>query len=92
MKLVWKGRRAQGDLGHYEITKFKGKFVSQWIPKSEKGYRAYSNPAATIEEAQRTSQIMEDDMTGVSLMTDERWEAFLNNSDIHTKEVYSCPS
>jgi len=89
MKLEWNELEATGDLGSYEIVRINGDYVSHWKPSDEKGYRAYSSPVETIEEAQEISQVMEDDMTGLSLITNERWEAFLKNSDEITREVYS---
>ncbi len=89
MDLIWNDRVAKGDLGKFEILQIKGKWVSYWTPFNEKGYRAFSNSYDTIEEAQKTSQIMEDDMTGISLITNERWQQFLENVDDYTRRVYS---
>jgi len=90
MKLIWNNGKAEGDLGIYTIMKVQDQYVSYWKPFKDKGYRVYSIPTETIEGAKERSQIMEDDMTGVSLMTNERWEAFLRNVELPLKEVYEC--
>jgi len=89
MILDWKNNTAKGDLGTYEILTVQGRFVSYWTPSNLKDYRAYSTSKNSLDEAREISQIMEDDMTGASIITNERWEAFLRNADDYTLEVFS---
>lgn len=92
MKLSWSDpMRTKGDLGVYEIVTYNGKTMAKWTPDitNDKGFRVCSLPRDTIEELHEVCQLMEDDMTGISIMTDQRWNAFLSNCDLHTKEVFS---
>lgn len=82
MILDWKDRyQAKGDLGIYSIKMVQsGEYVGEWTPFNEKGYRANSLPRVSIEECQSMCQVMEDDMTGCTIMNDERWQALLDHS------------
>lgn len=89
MNLEWENGISKGDMGTYEIMTVQGRYVSYWTPYNMKDYRAYSTSKNTIEEAEIISQIMEDDMTGSSIMTNEKWDSFLRNADEYTNEVFS---
>jgi len=88
MILEWEGETAIGDLGTYQIKIFKEMFVGHWTPFKDKEYMAYSEPKKTKDEVKEICQKMEDDMTGLTIMDNDRWEA-LKKNDPYVREEFS---